>query len=101
MARRTYSREFKVEAVRLVTEQDMSRKQVARDLGIDAGTLRDWIHQFTDDPDKAFPGKGNPRDEEVHRLRRELEQVRMERDILKKAIGTTTVGGGFSQMPKK
>lgn len=93
--RKTYSREFKIEAVRLVTEQGMARKQVARDLGIDTQTLRRWIHDFTDDPEKAFPGKGHVRDEELRQLRRELEQTRMERDILKKAVGI------FSQMPRQ
>jgi transposase len=93
--RRTYSREFKIDAVQLVLEQGMTRRQVARDLGIDPASLRAWIKQFADDPERAFPGKGKPRDEELHRLRRELEEARMERDILKKAIGI------FSQMPRK
>lgn len=95
MARRkTYSREFKIEAVKLVTEHGMTRKQVARDLGVDIGTLRSWIKQFTDDPQRAFPGKGHVRDEELRQLKREVEQLRQERDILKKAIGI------FSQMPR-
>lgn len=93
MSRKTYSREFKVEAVKLVTEQGMSRKQVARDLSIDLTTIRQWIKQFSEDPERAFPGKGHARDEEVRQLRRENEQLRMERDILKKAIGI------FSQVP--
>ena len=92
--RKTYSREFKIEAVKLVTDHSMTRKQVARDLGLDIGTLRNWIKQFTDDPEKAFPGKGHVRDEELRQLKREVEQLRMERDILKKAIGI------FSQMPR-
>ena len=92
--RRTYSREFKIEAVKLVTEQGMSRKQVARDLGIDLGSLRNWIKQFNEDPERAFPGKGHVRDEELRQLKREVEQLRQERDILKKAIGI------FSQMPR-
>ena len=92
--RRTYSREFKIEAVRLVTEEGMARKEVARDLGIDPGSLRQWIKQFSDDPERAFPGKGHVRDEELRQLRREVKQLRMERDILKKAIGI------FSRMPR-
>ncbi len=92
--RKTYSREFKIEAVKLVTDHSMTRKQVARDLDVDIGTLRNWIKQFTDDPEKAFPGKGHVRDEELRQLKREVEQLRMERDILKKAIGI------FSQMPR-
>lgn len=93
--RRTYSREFKVEAVRLVTEEGMPRKQVARDLGVDVTTLRDWIRRFEEEPERAFPGKGHVRDEEVRRLKREVEELRMERDILKKAVGI------FSQTPRK
>ena len=92
--RKTYSREFKIEAVKLVTEQGMSRKQVAHDLGVDIGSLRSWIKQFTEDPEQAFPGKGHVRDEELRQLKREVEQLRQERDILKKAIGI------FSQMPR-
>ena len=92
--RRTYSREFKIETVQLVTEQGMSRKQVCRDLSIDPATLRSWIKQFTEAPEEAFPGKGHVRDEEMRQLRRELAEARMERDILKKAIGI------FSQTPR-
>jgi transposase len=95
MSRNTYSREFKIEAVRLVTEQGMARRQVARDLGLQVGTLRDWIKQFSEAPEHAFPGHGNVRDEDLHNLRRENALLRMERDILKKAIGI------FSQMPPK
>ena len=92
--RKTYSRDFKIDAVKLVTEHGMTRKQVAHDLGVDIGSLRNWIKQFTDDPQRAFPGKGHVRDEELRQLKREVEQLRMERDILKKAIGI------FSQMPR-
>ncbi len=92
--RKTYSREFKIDAVKLVTDHSMTRKQVARDLDVDIGTLRNWIKQFTHDPEQAFPGKGHVRDEELRQLKREVLQLRMERDILKKAIGI------FSQMPR-
>ncbi|GIV60346.1 MAG: transposase [Rhodothermaceae bacterium] len=95
MSRRTYSRQFKIEAVRLVTEEGLSKKQAARDLGVDPASIRLWIKQYAQDPAGAFPGKGHRRDEELHQLRRELKQLRMERDILKKAIGI------FSQMPPK
>ena len=95
MPRRTYTPEFKREAVRLVTDLGLSQKQVARDLGLDPSTLRAWIQLFTDDPGRAFPGQGHARDEELHRLRRELEVLRMEHDVLKKAIGI------FSRMPPR
>ena len=94
--RRSYSREFKIEAVALVTEGGLSISQAARDLGISQTVLGRWKKQFEADPEQAFPGKGNlkPQDEELARLRRELAIVRQERDILKKAIGI------FSRMPK-
>ncbi len=92
--RKPYAREFKIETVKLVTERGLSRTQVARDLGLDVGTLRRWIAEFAADHERAFPGHGQPRDEELVRLRRENEQLRQERDILKKALGI------FSRMPE-
>lgn len=92
--RKAYTREFKIEAVKLVTEQGVARNRVARDLGLDIGTLRRWIQEFAADADQAFPGPGHPRDEELTRLRRENEVLRQERDILKKALGI------FSRMPE-
>ena len=84
--RRSYSREFKQEAVNLVLEGSISVAPAARDLGVPESALWRWKKQYEDDPEQAFPGKGRlrPRDEEVHRLRRELVRVRQERDILKK-----------------
>lgn len=92
--RKVYAREFKIEAVKLVTERNLSRKQVARDLGVDLTTLRRWISEFDAEGTRTFPGPGHARDEEVARLRRENELLRQERDILKKAIGI------FSRMPQ-
>ncbi len=92
--RHRYAREFKIEAVKLVTERGLPRKQVARDLGLDIGTLRRWIAEFETDSTRALPGQGHARDDEVTRLRREHELLRQERDILKKAIGI------FSRMPQ-
>ncbi len=85
--RKLYARDFKIEAVKLVTERGLPRKQVARDLGIDLTTLRRWIVEFEADSQHAFPGQGHARDDELARLRRENELLRQERDILKKAIG--------------
>jgi len=95
MARRTFSREFKIEAVKLVTEQGMSRRRVGDDLGVDRSTIGEWVAQFGQSSEGAFPGKGHPRDEDMRRLERELAEVKMERDILKKAVGI------FSQMPRR
>ncbi len=87
--RRKFSREFKLEAVRMVTEGGYSANQVARDLDIRPDMLRRWRRQFEEDPEQAFPGVGQrkAREEEVWQLRRQLERVTAERDILKKALG--------------
>jgi transposase len=94
--RRAFSREFKLEAVRLVTEGGLSLSQAARDLGIAESVLGRWRRQLTEDPMEAFPGKGHLRsqDEELRRLRRENDILRQERDILKKAVGI------FSRVPR-
>ena len=86
--RRKFSKEFKIEAVKLVTEGGMSITQVARDLDIGRNLLARWKRQLEEDTD-AFPGKGNhsPDNEEMTRLRRRVKQLEMERDILKKAVG--------------
>jgi transposase len=85
--RRRFSREFKVEAVRLVVEQRVSVAQASRDLGVHANVLRNWVREHRADPIHAFPGVGQqtPEDAEITRLRREVAQLKMERDILKKA----------------
>jgi transposase len=85
--RRKFTREFKVEAVRLVTEGGMSISQVARDLDITPNLLSRWKVKFENDIDGAFPGKGNSSGEELPRLRREVKRLRMERDFLRKAAG--------------
>jgi len=85
--RRSFSKEFKLEAVRLMTEGGQSISQVARDLGIRDTILGRWKKDWEQDRDAAFPGKGQVKPEaaELRHLRRENERLRMERDILKKA----------------
>jgi transposase len=88
MGRRTFTREFKLEAVKLVTERGISKSQAARDLGIHVNLLRKWIEDFERDDKQAFPGRGKLRadDAEIAKLKRELADTKAERDILKKAI---------------
>lgn len=88
MGKRVFTREFKLEAVKLVRERGMTRVQAARDLGIHVNVLRKWVKDFEKDAGQAFPGRGKMRadDAEVARLKRELAQTKTERDILKKAI---------------
>ena len=85
--RRTYTREFKIEAVKLVTEQGYSVAEAVRSLGLHETLLRSWKQAFEAEGDHAFPGKGNlsPFEEEIRRLRAENKRLLMERDILKKA----------------
>jgi len=87
--RRSFSREFKEEAVRMITESGHSLAQVGRDLDIRPDMLRRWRRQLQGDPEQAFPGVGQrkSRDEEMWQLRRQLDRVTQERDILKKALG--------------
>jgi len=86
--RHRYDRAFKVEAVRLITEERRKVAQVARELGINANQLHRWKSKFAEDGQSAFPGKGNltTEQEELRKLRREVFDLREERDILKKAV---------------
>jgi transposase len=86
---RTFTREFKVEAVQLVQASQKPLAQVARDLGIADSTLHHWRKLFADHGEQAFPGSGHqpPQEEEIRRLKREVDVLRQERDILKKALG--------------
>lgn len=85
--RRSFSKEFKEEAVRLATEPGASVKETAANLGLHANMLHNWVRELSVDGENAFPGNGRlkPDDEEIRRLRRENERLREERDILKKA----------------
>ena len=86
--RRHFTREFKREAVQLVTEKGMPVGKVARDLDIHPNLLHLWRRAFLKDADKAFTGKGcvKPENADIRKLRKELEKAREERDILKKAL---------------
>ena len=86
-SRRRFSREYTLEAVRLVPERGVSIAQAARDLDLHETSLRNWIQAHRADPQHAFPGEGqqSPAAAELTQLRREVAKLRMERDILKKA----------------
>ena len=85
--RKHYSREFKLEAVRLLQQGDQPATAIARQLGIRRSSLYQWRDALMNKGEASFPGSGRKRDYELEnaRLRRELEQVKEERDILKKA----------------
>ena len=86
--RRLFTREFKLEAVKLVNERGVKVSQATRDLGIGENVLGRWVREAASGKGSAFPGRGamKPEDAEVARLRKELARTKAERDILKKAI---------------
>ena len=86
--RRTYTREFKLEAVRLWQTSSKSAAQIEHDLGIGDGCLYRWKRKLAEEGENAFPGHGRltPEQERVRQLEREVEILRQERDILKKAV---------------
>ena len=94
--RKRFDTDFKREAVRIADEGVTTDRQVERDLGLYQGAIGVWRRELGADLVNAFPGTGHqkPLEEEVRRLRRELEIARQERDILKKAVAI------FSEVPK-
>ena len=85
--RRTFTPEFKAEAVRRIADQGKSLAEVARELDLGESMLRAWKQAHTAAGDQALPGKGKPsaQDEELRRLRAEVKRLTMDRDVLKKA----------------
>src|SRR5437588_12419506 len=85
--RRTYTPEFKAEAVKLVTAQGYSVAEAARSLGLNENLIRSWKQALEAKGEQAFPGHGKlpAVEEELRRLRAENKRLQAERDILKKA----------------
>lgn len=83
-----FTKEYKKEIVRLVTELGKSPKDVAADIGVTDKTIRTWVKEYTTHADDAFPGKGNlhPLDAEKKKLERENKDLKEENAILKKAM---------------
>ncbi len=86
---KTYTTEFKQEAVRLAQTSGKPITHLARELGISDTSIHQWRKELAEHGPEAFPGSGHQtaQQEEVRRLQRELEVVKQERDILKKALG--------------
>jgi transposase len=85
--RKKYSKEFKLDAVSLVLEQDYTRTEAAKSLGIDARMLGRWVKEHQSNDGQAFRGNGKlaPEQEEIKKLKAKVKRLEMERDVLKKA----------------
>ena len=84
--RKKYTKEFKLEAVRMLEAGEKGGREIEKDLGIGSGQVYRWRKELEAAGERAFPGNGTPRDEELVRLRKEVATLREERDILRKAV---------------
>jgi transposase len=94
--RRKFDKQFKIDSVRFLESSGKKPTDVAIELGIPRDALLRWKRELNEENVKAFPGHGNPRDEELARLRKELADVKIERDILKKAVAIFSKPGDRS-----
>jgi transposase len=89
--RRKYSKEQKLEIVKLSLEEDQTVTELAERFDISANAIYNWRSKYLKDHEDAFPGKGNKLlnddQKEIERLKKELREAQLERDILKKAVG--------------
>ena len=89
VSRKKYSKEFKMKAVELLEQSSLTTKEIADDLGIHINMLYRWRSKAIAKQQEPFPGNGklSPDDEQLKRMQQELNDLKMERDILKKALG--------------
>ncbi len=92
MAHRKFTKEFRQNAIQLVMEKGMSVGKVARELDVHRNLIHKWRREYLAEGENALAGSGktNAETAEVKRLQKELEEVKEERDILKKALGVFT-----------
>jgi len=85
--RKKYSKEFKLDAVSLVADQGYSRAEAARSLGLNSNMLGRWVSEYRIDGGQSFRGNGKltPEQEEIRKLRSQVKNLKMEKEILKKA----------------
>lgn len=93
---RSYDKDFKINAIKLYRESGRSMNSIADELGISSSTFHQWVIAYKQEGDSGFPGKGHTKssEEELIALRKELHHVRLERDILKKAVAIFSVPHG-------
>ena len=82
---RKYSKEFKLQAARMVTEQGYSYKQAATRLGATGWSIRNWVQKFRQTGELPAKSETQPKADELRQLRKENARLKMENDILKKA----------------
>ena len=93
-----YDKEFKLNAVKVYLGNNKSLAAIAGDLGISRASLGLWVKEYKKQGEKVFPGSGHVIDQEIRELKKELQLVKQERDILKKAVAifSNTQGKGTS-----
>lgn len=86
--RKKYSKEFKLDAIALVVEQNYSQAEASRNLGVNPNMLGRWIKEAENDDGQAFRGNGNltPEQEEIRELKAQVKRLEMEREILKATV---------------
>ena len=87
--RKEYTKEYKDAAVKMYTDGDKTMQEVSSELGMHPENIRRWLKESNEGAEKnirVFPGRGNPRDEEIHHLRKEVANLQEENEILKKAM---------------
>ncbi len=85
--RNMYDKDFKLNVLKLWEESEIKQRDFEKEMGIGAGCISHWKREQSEHNVKAFPGNGIPRDQEIAKLKREIERIKQERDILKKAVG--------------
>lgn len=87
--RKSYDKEFKLYAVKLVEEKGQRISETARELDLAEQTLHNWVKKYRNESDTGFVGTGNlkPEDKEKHELQKRLRDLEEENAILKKAMG--------------
>jgi len=82
-----YNKEFKQNTIRLSKESNQSQQDFEKEMGIETGSISRWKHELHESGKQTSPEKGTPRDREIAALKQAKEQLRQERDMLKKSLG--------------